>query len=343
MNTDEVMAKTLQLAQSQLDNYKNVDATADEIANDKVADTAHDSNERLWDDSNEALFTKATLGKVNFSSGWDMANIFRYATACNELYGLRYPEIERALNVLDLGCSLATFYTFWMSSFSSPGRPRVNYVGLEVRPEIVRKANGLYSEANSDKKQVNVFIFDAMKERLNKFNKVKYEMILLQEVLEHIGIPSCKQILKDAAEMIVDEGVIVISTPNPKKHEGQQFTWPENHLYEFTLPEMLAEVDAAGLRPYQITGWLGKAVPMKQKFTPEQREMYERMKTISTGFATAVLANMYPELAMCYTIMCCKKENTKRPEIPAEKLASYMPYATPASPRAKSAPLIAFD
>ena len=306
----------------------NADITEAELANDAIADKAHDSNERLWDDSNEALFTKATLGKVNFSSGWDMANIFRYATACNELYGLRYPEIERAVNVLDLGCSLATFYTFWMSSFSSPGRPRVNYVGLEVRPEIVRKANALYSEANSDKKQVNVYQFDAMKERLNKFNYVgHYEMILLQEVLEHIGIPSCKSILKDASDMITDNGVIVISTPNPKKHEGQQFTWPENHMYEFTLAEMLAEVDEAGLRPYQITGWLGKAVPMKHAFTPEQRQMYDRMKTISTGFATAVLANMYPELAMCYTIMCCKKENTKQPYVSDEQLASYMPYA----------------
>jgi hypothetical protein len=35
---------------------------------------------------------------------------------------------------------------------------------------------------------------------------------------------------------------------------------------------------------------------------------------------------MYPELAMCYTIMCCKKENTKRPVISPEDMASYMPY-----------------
>jgi len=335
-------------------NTTTIDATADELANDQIADVAHDSNqrldshERLWDDSNEALFTKATLGKVNFSSGWDMANIFRYATACNELYGLRYPEIERALNVLDLGCSIATFYTFWMSSFSSPGRPRVNYVGLEVRPEIVKKANAIYAEANSDKKQVNVYLMDAMEERLldwhNKMfqsdptaKQMKYEMILLQEVLEHIGIPCVKSVLKDSKEMLTDDGVIVISTPNPKKHEGQQFTWPENHLYEFTLPEMLAEVEEAGLRPYQITGWLGKAVPMKHKFTPEQRKMYDRMKTISTGFATAVLANMYPHLAQCYTIMCCKKENTRKPVISPEDLASYMPYVTTASPRVKSA------
>lgn len=298
-----------------------------EIANDKIADTAHDSNERLWDDSNEALFTKSTLGKVNFCSGWDMANIFRYATACNELYGQRYPEIERACNVLDLGCSLATFYTFWSSSYASPGRPRLNYVGLEVRQDIVKKANALYADVNS-KKNVNVHLFDAMQERITKFANIKYEMILLQEVLEHVGISSVKNILLDAESMITEDGVIVISTPNPKKHEGQQFTWPENHLYEFTLPEMLQELDNAGLRPYQITGWLAKAVPIKQKFTREQRVMYDRLKTISTGFATSVMATMYPELAMCYTIMACKKTNTKRKIISQEVLDSYMPYKT---------------
>lgn len=296
--------------------------TEAELENDKVLDSAHDSNERLWDDSNEALFTKATLGKVNFASGWDMANLFRYATACNELYGLRYPEIERSLNVLDLGCSLATFYTFWVSSYSSPGRPRLNYTGLEVRSDIVKKATILYEEKTS----VNIHQFDAMTQHLTEFNKVKYEMILLQEVLEHIGIPSVKSILKDSSEMLTDNGIVVISSPNPHKHEGQEFTWPENHLYEFSLKEMLDEVDIAGLRPYQITGWLAKAIPMKKRFTPEQRQMYDRLKTISTGFATSVLANMYPELAMCYTIMCCKKENSKIDTISQEVLDTYMPY-----------------
>lgn len=298
-------------------------ATAQEIANDATMDVAHDSVERLWDDSNEALFTTKTLGKVNFASGWDMANIFRYGVAANELYSLRYPEIERSLNVLDLGCSLATFYSFWISSFALPGRPRINYHGLEVRENIVKKANALYEDSKNGTKSIKIEQFDAMTQRFTQFKDTKYEMILLQEVLEHIGIPAVKNILKDAKEILTDDGCIVVSTPNPRKHEGQEFTWPENHLYEFTLEEMLKELDEAGLRPYQVTGWLAKAVPSKQRFTPEQREIYDRLKTISTGFATACMATIYPNLAMCYTMLVCKKENTKYTVLSEELLKTY--------------------
>jgi len=306
--------------------YSSLVPTEQEIANDATMDIAHDSVERLWDDSNEALFTSKTLGKVNFASGWDMANIFRYGVAANELYSLRYPEIERSLNVLDLGCSLATFYTFWISSFALPGRPRINYHGLEVRENIVKKANALYEDSKNGTKSIKIEKFDAMTQRLSKFKDTKYEMILLQEVLEHIGIPAVKKILKDSNNLLTDDGCIVISTPNPRKHLGQEFTWPENHLYEFTLEEMLKEIDKAGLRPYQITGWLAKAVPIKQKFTKEQREMYDRIKMISTGFATAVMATIYPDLAMCYTILACKKESTKHDILSQDRIMSYMPH-----------------
>ena len=283
-----------------------------------------DSVERFWDDSNERLFTQNWLGRVNFAGGWDMANLLRYATAANALYKLRKPAITDKINVLDLGCSYASFVTFFNCSYAKPGRPRINYTGLEVREDVVDKTNELY-HGGTECCTVNLHKFDAMKQNMSKFGN-SFDMILLQEVLEHIGEKACRKILKSASSMICNEGIVVVSSPNPKKHEGEEFVWPENHAYEFRLDEMLKEIDAAGLRSYQITGWLAKAVPLKQQLSGEQRKMYDRLNTVSSGFATATMAIMYPELARCYTIICCKRECNDYPILSEAVLNSYMPY-----------------
>lgn len=264
---------------------------------------------RLHDDSNEKLFSKKNLGTINFASGWELANLLRYGVAANELYNIRYPETAKSMNVLDVGCSLSTFATFWFTSFAKPGRPRLSYTGLEVRQDIVDAANKLWP--NSGVNQVTVLHFDAMAERLNKRFKTEFEMILLQEVLEHIDIPNVKNVLKDSYKLLTDEGCVVISSPNPRKLEGQDFVWPENHAYEFSLDEMLAEIDQAGMRPYKICGWLAKPQQMKKKLTPEQRDIYDRLNVAGAGVAGSIMGLIYPEHAECYTILACKKSSNR--------------------------------
>jgi hypothetical protein len=130
----------------------------------------------------------------------------------------------------------------------------------------------------------------------------------MQEIIEHIGEDAFKNRLKEAVKLLEKNGIIIISSPNPKKEEGIDFVWPEDHLKEYSLNEIKKIVSEHDLQCYNTIGWYGKAKYMKKKFSKRQEKEYDRLKIISSGFAAAILAIMYPELAECYVLFCKKKE-----------------------------------
>lgn len=274
------------------------------------------------DDSSLNLFTKEALGKFSWFSGWDLAALLRYAVVAQAVTDARV-DIEKPVRILDVGCSRATFYTFWMTSFANPGRPRVDYVGLEVQEHIVKEAQELYAVQKGVSKCA-VHQWDAMKRPITELN-AEFDMIIMQEVLEHVGIPVVRQLLADAQKILAPGGTIIVSSPNPKKHEGQEFLWEESHVYEFAHYEMLKELDDAGFAPTKIAGWLGKSRAMKPKFTEEQMAMYESLLPVSSGFAAAVMAISNPMLAECYTIVAKRPDDIKpkNREKFKEKFAKY--------------------
>lgn len=274
------------------------------------------------DDSSLNLFTKEALGRFSWFSGWDLAALLRYAVVAQAVTDQR-TDIEKPVRILDVGCSRATFYTFWMTSFANPGRPRVHYTGLEVQPDIVKEAQELYAVQKGVSK-CQVLEWDAMKRPITELNE-QYDFIIMQEVLEHVGIPCVRQLLADAQKILAPGGTIVVSSPNPKKHEGQQFLWEASHVYEFAHYEMLKELDDAGFVPTKMAGWLGKSRSMKPKFTEDQMEMYQSLLPVSSGFAAAVMAIANPMLAECYTIIA-KRPDEIKPKLQEkfrEKFAKY--------------------
>lgn len=266
------------------------------------------------DDSVENLFTKEFLGKISFHSGWDLANVFRYAVVANQLVHIKRESAEDVVSVLDVGCSSANFYTFWLSSYANPGRPRVEYVGYEVRESQVAKAAELHPINLKRVNSCRVYQRDIIKEPIGQLNR-KFDVIVMQEILEHLPRETTTAAIHSAYDMLKPGGTVIISSPNPKKHLGQQFVWEDSHVYEHCLWEMLKEITDAGFVATDIKGWLGKARQMKKHLTEAQRAIYEELSSVSTGLATSTLALMYPELAECYTIVCKKPEDLKHKEL----------------------------
>jgi len=271
----------------------------------KINEEDYVEGKNTFDDSVEFIFKSDMLGNMKFSNGWMMAFATRYTNTCNRIGKIKRDGIEDTIKILDLGCGEKTFYTFWCKNFESPGRPRLDYVGLEFRQDVVDRAN-----ASNTKSKVNsseVLQFNLVKQSLKEANRFeKYDVILMQEILEHIPAETVKKIIAEAHELLTDRGFIVASSPNPRKEEGQEFVWPENHVQEFSLDEMKEM-----LEPYfeieRVNGWLGKAQKFKKNLTESQREEYNAYNNISSGFAGSLIAYRYPEHAVCYTIIGSKK------------------------------------
>lgn len=258
-----------------------------------------------FDDSVEFIFKSDMLGNMKFSNGWMMSFALRYTNTCNRIVKIKRESIEDKIRILDLGCSEKTFYTFWNKNFETPGRPRLDYIGLEFRQDVVDKANESINKSSVN--TAEVLQYNLVKQSLHEVNRFeKYDVILMQEILEHIPKATVEKLLKEANDLLTERGFIVVSSPNPRKDEGQEFVWPENHIQEFSLEEMKNLME-----PYynieRVNGWLGKAQKFKKNLSKSQREEYDAYNTLSSGFASALIAHRYPEHAVCYTILGTKK------------------------------------
>lgn len=264
-------------------------------------------NKNTFDDSSEMFFKNGFLGNVKISNGWHTAFLFRYTTSCNEILSIKRNGIEDYIKVLDVGCGEKTFYTFWFRNFDSSSRPRIDYVGLEYRKDVVDAANKGREESKSVNKY-EVIQYDLNVQSLLDINRhEKYDVILLQEILEHVPAETSIKLIQEAKELLTDRGFIVISSPNPKKSEGQTFVWPENHIQEFSLNEMTTIIQNSNLYIRRVNGWLGKANYFKSRLNSEALSLYSEAKKISTGFGTSLISFLYPEVAECYIIIADKQ------------------------------------
>lgn len=281
------------------------------------------------DDSGEYLFAKETLGKISFHSGWDLANIFRYGVVANQLVHIKRQTVNDVVEVLDVGSSAANFYTFWMSSYANPGRPRVSYTGLEVRQEQVDRAAELFPGIKKSVNSCKVLQRDVILNPLSVADG-KFNVIVMQEVLEHLPVETTVAAIKASYDMLKPGGTVIISSPNPKKHLGREFqyVWEDSHVYEYALWEMLKHIADAGFVVIDIKGWLGKSRNLKKQLNQQQRILYDELQSVSTGLATSIIALTNPELAECYTIVCKKPEDIKEKELQRVK-EKYAKYAIP--------------
>ena len=251
------------------------------------------------DDSATDVFAK--LGRVGYLSSWQQSNLLRYVMVGVALLKYRPPGLKTQ-TVIDVGCSEGHFLQFWYNNLQQPGKQKLLYTGIEVLEKPLEKAKTRWGNHDNLK-----FIqADMMKQRLKKLHPEKTDAVLLLEVIEHVGQKAARQMLKDSFDLLNDNGIICISSPNPQKHLGQQFVWVDNHLYEFSLDEMKAELEKVGFEIIDVAGWYADNSSLKRSMSAEQKKLYARFKLLGAQMATTLMAHLMPEAAKHYTIIARK-------------------------------------
>jgi len=110
-------------------------------------------------------------------------------------------QAKEAERILDIGCSQGIVSLL----LAKMGK---KCVGIDIQPEAIDYANNLLeSEYANIQNRVRFECIDALKFEEDE----KFDCIIITEVIEHLQNPG--QILRKAAEMIADGGIIIISTP----------------------------------------------------------------------------------------------------------------------------------
>ena len=74
---------------------------------------------------------------------------------------------------------------------------------------------------------------------------VRYDVITLFEVLEHL--PDAKSFLSLVTQLLKEEGIIIISTPNNKMCWRPALDYPPHHLSRFTIKSIMGYLSQLGM------------------------------------------------------------------------------------------------
>lgn len=134
-------------------------------------------------------------------------------------FGKHLPD-DKNISIIDLGCGRGEF-VYWLISNGYK-----NTIGIDVSTELIDIGKNLGID--------NIFCDDI----LNYFhsNKVKFDVIILRDVLEHFEKAETYEMVKLLYENLRDNGIIVLQVPNGQSPFGGKIIYGDfTHHQAFTV------------------------------------------------------------------------------------------------------------
>lgn len=251
-------------------------------------------NERFQMDDNEKLFLEPL--KFNPASTSDMSNLFRFTFMAN---AISEKFIGKKPKVLDIGCSKGNFYSFW-KSFQPAKKPTLDYTGLDVRKECIDYCSEKYPKMTWLNEDI---MYDFPIEQ----NDQKYDVIIFTEVIEHIPKADALNMMGIIYDLLEPDGLLLLSSPSPKKEIGQMLTNPEAHAFEYSETEIRQIIHDFGFKVLDYTGFFGRGAYISMNLTPSEKEIWDKAGRYSGGIRIALMNILRPDLAEGYVFCLSKK------------------------------------
>lgn len=185
-----------------------------------------------------------------------ISNITSQNTSHYENYIASFDYIEKSnldiKSMLDIGCGRCQFVTLARDTFKNA---KIKGIDFDIPLEFIDELN----QNNIELERVN-FLSNLSQE------KEKYDLITMWEVIEHIPISQLKKTIEDVLNLLSDDGVFIISTPNFDDEYCKLFDFwssmPIHHLSVFSekwLSSFFNDLDA------EVIGVMHESVAFKHE------------------------------------------------------------------------------
>lgn len=156
---------------------------------------------------------------------------------------LKYLPKNKDCRILELGCGMGQFYYFC----SDCGY--LNYKGIDASYENIDFIKNRFG-TDADVSTGDIFTF------LEKEKNNNYEVVILNDVIEHLNKNEVFEVLDGVNRLLVDNGVFLIKTPNmanPYVNTAGRYI-DFTHEIGFTEKSMVQILRATGYRDINIVG-----------------------------------------------------------------------------------------
>jgi len=243
-------------------------------------------------DGTKNIFGGLADAGVPLNSGFAHSSINRYMLTSNLI---QYHVDSETPVVLDFGCGAGSFKSFWDRNFQLNGKKSLDYIGLEVTPSYIDEgtANGHV-----------IRHFDANNQDIRDIElPCSVDVILMQQFVEHIDERALDYLLEYAYELLTKGGMLVVSSPDALVDE---LVVEHHHDKEYTFDEMVTKLESKGFKLKQRFGWLGHGKPFFSELTDIEKEIYNKLRYISNGYANSVMCMINERFAPYYYLVLSK-------------------------------------
>lgn len=247
------------------------------------------SNPLYQIDGSKDVFDGLEKSGLSMNSGFVQSSISRYMLTSN-IIQYHHPEITPT--VLDFGCGAASFKSFWDTNFQIKDKKTLDYTGLEITPS--------YIGAGIAKGHV-IRHFDANNQDIRTLDlPSNADIILMQQFIEHINVDALDYLLDFTKDILNQDGLLIVSAPDPKS--GTKIL-EHHHDYEYTLEEITEKLRQHGFRVARQYGWLGYGIPNFEVLSEIEKEIYNKLRFISDGYANSVMCMINTRFAPYYYLV----------------------------------------
>lgn len=228
-----------------------------------------------------------------------LAHVIRYLYFCEKgIIGMK-KELDRPINILEVGCGHIHFLRTFYKSFIARKTDYINkFVGVDLDENAVEYVNSRYEKLLNicNARIYNLDITGGLPESLEKC----FDLIIYSEVMEHLPKDKVQFVMNELSRVLNRDGVIMFSTPNGSATNS---VLPKDHVYEYNITEVQDCIEGAGLIYRYRTGIYMKlpnirpSIKETEAFKTLQRKFDKRfLSMIMSSFCTEESNNILWEL-----------------------------------------------
>jgi len=179
------------------------------------------------------------FGMVNLPSFSKIQEIYERTAYCYEYWYSRFLPIDKKSKILDIGCGMGHFLYFLKKMKYE------NHLGIDISPEQVAFVKKFVTD-----KVLLADAFEFLKDVENE-----YDLIVLNDILEHIPKSRIIDFLMLIRKALKDNGVVFIKTvnaANPFNLRGRYIDF--THEIAFTEHSLMQVLRIAGFRVVALYG-----------------------------------------------------------------------------------------
>lgn len=147
--------------------------------------------------------------------------------------------------VLDVGCSVG-----YGSFILSRGSDQISVIGIDIEQQKIEDARRLFDADRIGFRQLDIVDSRDVRRLIDEAGR--FDVVVCFEVLEHIPPEDSEKMLQNLRDVLKDDGLLFISTPNKSIYDIGAFT--KDHVNELRHDELLALLRNAGFDILEVKG-----------------------------------------------------------------------------------------